>query len=143
MKGFFGNVMKAGKNALWELIGAKLINVPANLVISSAGASVDTGYLITAAMATVPAFLEKWLGEKAELFTTGAFFLLGNKVFDNTIASMGLPANVTSLLQDNGATTVYIPQPNQVGRWLPPGQTGPVSRMVPTGGAVGFKPMTH
>lgn len=145
VRGIFTGIIEAAKTAGWQILGAKLIFIPANAIKNAMSASQDLGYFIKGGLAVVPLLFEGFLGNKAELFTAGALTLLGNDILDNVMTTMNLPASVTSLLQSEKRTqVVYVPTNNAgMKRWLPPGQTGPVGRLMPTGTAADFKPATH
>lgn len=133
MSGIFEGVKNSAVMALWELLGAFGVNVVANNVASAASITDSTTKdLVKAGVAIVPQFFKKSLGDKADLMTAGALLVLGYNVVSNALSSLGLPANIVSMLQDgNGSSAAFIPAPG-IAR-LYPNQGAPVGRLIPAG----------
>ncbi|HQT90400.1 MAG TPA: hypothetical protein PL001_00030, partial [Candidatus Kryptobacter bacterium] len=134
MSGILGGIKSSAMMALWGLAGAFGVNLLANNVASAASITDNTTKdLVKAATAIVPQLFKKQLGAKADLMTAGAFMILGYNMVSNALSSLGLPANIVTMLQDgNGAATVYVPSPGM--SKLFPNTGGPVGRLIPTGG---------
>lgn len=141
MSGIFNGIKNSAVMALWELAGAFGVNLVANNITSAATITDSTTKdLIKGATAIIPQFFKKQLGAKADLLTAGALLVLGYNVVSNALSSLGLPANIVTMLQDGGqGTTVYVPAP-EMQRWLPAGQNGQIARLYPTGTNIGYKP---
>ncbi len=143
MGGIFKGVKDSAMMALWELAGAFGVNIVANNINSAASITdATTKDIVKGVVAVVPQFFKKQLGAKADLMTAGALLVLGYNVISNSLASLGLPANVVSMLQGDPSNVIYIPPPQgNLNRLIEPPMS--VSRVFPTGAAVDFKPSTH